>query len=47
MIIGGGGTSAPSNKLFYDPPRCDVIMSVGPQLPTPPGSLARSASPTR
>ncbi|MBO0682502.1 MAG: metallophosphoesterase family protein [Candidatus Dormibacteraeota bacterium] len=37
MIIGGGGTSAPSNGLFYDPPQGDVIMSVGPQLPTPPG----------
>jgi hypothetical protein len=37
MIIGGGGTSAPSNGLFTDPPQCDVIMSVGPQLPTPPG----------
>jgi hypothetical protein len=37
MIIGGGGTSAPSNGLFYDPPQCDVIMSVGPQAPTPPG----------
>ena len=37
MIIGGGGTSAPSNGLFYDPPKCDVIMSVGPQLPAPPG----------
>jgi Calcineurin-like phosphoesterase/Purple acid Phosphatase, N-terminal domain len=37
MIIGGGGTSAPSNGLFYDPPRCDVIIGVGPQLPTPPG----------
>ena len=37
MILGGGGTSAPSDGLFYDPPRGDVIMSVGPQAPTPPG----------
>jgi Purple acid Phosphatase, N-terminal domain/Calcineurin-like phosphoesterase len=33
MVIGTGGTSAPSNRLFYEPPKCDVIMSVGP----PPG----------
>ena len=37
MIIGGGGTSAPSNGLFYEPPMCDVIVGVQPQLPTPPG----------
>ena len=29
MLIGGGGTSAPSNQLFFDPPRCRVITSVG------------------
>jgi hypothetical protein len=29
MVIGGGGTSAPSNRLFFDPPRCRVIVSVG------------------
>jgi len=29
MIIGGGGTSAPSNALFYDPPGCRVIVGVG------------------
>ena len=28
MIIGGGGTSVPSNKLFYDPPQCRVITGV-------------------
>lgn len=28
MIIGGGGTSAPSNKLLYNPPMGDVIVSV-------------------
>ncbi len=39
MIIGGGGTSAPSNGLFYDPPQCDVIVGVGPQAPTPPGGV--------
>ncbi|HEX2681363.1 MAG TPA: metallophosphoesterase, partial [Candidatus Dormibacteraeota bacterium] len=33
MILGGGGTSAPSNALFYDPPKCDVIVGVGPQPP--------------
>jgi hypothetical protein len=29
MIIGGGGTSAPSNQLFFTPPACRVITSVG------------------
>jgi len=29
MVIGGGGTSAPSNRLFFDPPGCRVITAVG------------------
>lgn len=29
MVIGGGGTSAPSNGLFFDPPQCRVITAVG------------------
>jgi hypothetical protein len=29
MVIGGGGTSVPSNALFFDPPQCRVITSVG------------------
>jgi hypothetical protein len=29
MVIGGGGTSAPSNQLFFSPPQCRVITSVG------------------
>jgi hypothetical protein len=29
MVIGGGGTSVPSNMLFYDPPQCRVITTVG------------------
>ena len=29
MVIGGGGTSLPSNKLFFDPPACRVIVAVG------------------
>ena len=29
MVIGGGGTSAPSNQLFFDPPQCRVITAVG------------------
>ena len=36
-MIGGGGTSAPSNHLLLDPPQCQVIVDVGPQQPTPPG----------
>jgi len=31
MIIGGGGTSSPSNQLLYSPPKCDVIVSVTPR----------------
>jgi hypothetical protein len=29
MVIGGGGTSKPSNDRFFDPPRCRVITAVG------------------
>jgi Calcineurin-like phosphoesterase/Purple acid Phosphatase, N-terminal domain len=29
MVIGGGGTSAPSNQLFFNPPQCRVITAVG------------------
>jgi hypothetical protein len=29
MVIGGGGTSRPSNQLFFDPPACRVITAVG------------------
>jgi len=30
LVIGGGGTSAPSNALSFDPPQCRVITAVGP-----------------
>jgi Calcineurin-like phosphoesterase/Purple acid Phosphatase, N-terminal domain len=30
MVIGGGGTSVPSNELFFNPPACRVVVSVGP-----------------
>jgi hypothetical protein len=33
MVIGGGGTSSPSNELFFDPPQCRVIVAVGPPDP--------------
>jgi hypothetical protein len=33
MVIGGGGTSAPSNQLFFDPPQCRVITAVGERDP--------------
>ncbi len=33
MVIGGGGTSVPSNELFFHPPQCRVIVSVGPVDP--------------
>jgi 3',5'-cyclic AMP phosphodiesterase CpdA len=29
MVIGGGGTSAPSNGVLFDPPQCRVITAVG------------------
>jgi hypothetical protein len=29
MVLGGGGTSVPSNQLFFDPPACRVITAVG------------------
>ncbi len=28
MVLGGGGTSVPSNELFFNPPCCRVIMRV-------------------
>ncbi|HKU11624.1 MAG TPA: metallophosphoesterase family protein [Sinomonas sp.] len=28
MVLGGGGTSAPSNQLLFTPPECRVIVSV-------------------
>jgi hypothetical protein len=33
MVIGGGGTSAPSNELFFHPPACRVITAVGERDP--------------
>jgi 3',5'-cyclic AMP phosphodiesterase CpdA len=30
MVIGGGGTSVPSNALFFEPAACRVITGVGP-----------------
>ena len=33
MVIGGGGTSRPSNELFFDPPQCRVITAVGAARP--------------
>jgi hypothetical protein len=29
MVIGGGGTSIPSNELFFNPPQCRVVVAVG------------------
>ena len=34
MVIGGGGTSAPSNQLLFNPPQCRVITAVGAPDPT-------------
>jgi 3',5'-cyclic AMP phosphodiesterase CpdA len=47
MVLGGGGTSAPSNGLFFEPAACRVITSVGPANPTtgkrPPIYVAEQA----
>jgi hypothetical protein len=29
MVIGGGGTSAPTNQRLFDPPQCRVVTAVG------------------
>jgi hypothetical protein len=34
MVIDGGGTSLPSNQLFFDPPACRVITAVGAPDPS-------------
>jgi len=34
MVIGGGGTSVPSNQLFFHPPQCRVITAVSAPDPT-------------
>ena len=34
MVLGGGGTSVPSNQLFFQPPKCRVITAVGAPDPT-------------
>jgi 3',5'-cyclic AMP phosphodiesterase CpdA len=33
MVIGGGGTSRPTNSVLFDPPQCRVITAVGPLDP--------------
>ncbi len=30
MVLGGGGTSLPSNEFLFNPPQCRVITAVGP-----------------
>jgi hypothetical protein len=40
MVIGGGGTSVPSNQLFFNPLQCRVITAVGAR-PTPRRASAR------
>ena len=39
MVIGGGGTSAPSNQLLFDPPQCRVIVSVSDRPAAAPGAV--------
>jgi 3',5'-cyclic AMP phosphodiesterase CpdA len=47
MIIGGGGTSAPSNQLLLDPPRCEVTTEVSQQAPTPSGGARPKLTPVK
>ena len=48
MVIGGGGTSVPSNELFFNPPCCRVIVRVGDKDPVthkrPPVYVAEDAT---
>jgi hypothetical protein len=37
MVIGGGGTSSPSNQLLYSPPQGDVIVAVADRVGTAKG----------
>ncbi|MBB4200656.1 hypothetical protein GGD83_004485 [Rhodoblastus sphagnicola] len=47
MVLGGGGTSAPSNELLFNPPVCRVIVAVGEPDPKtgkrPPVYVVESA----
>src|ERR1700730_18184755 len=48
MVIGGGGTSSPSNQLFFNPPQCRVITSVGepnPKTGRPPPVYVHEQAP--
>jgi 3',5'-cyclic AMP phosphodiesterase CpdA len=48
MVIGGGGTSKPSNGVFFTPPQCRVITAVGAPDPTTgrrPPVYVREAAP--
>lgn len=40
MVLGGGGTSVPSNQLLFTPPECRVIVSVAP---TPDAATGKRA----
>jgi hypothetical protein len=48
MVLGGGGTSLPSNGLFFEPPQCRVITAVGapdPKTGRRPPVYVREAAP--
>ncbi len=47
MIIGGGGTSAPSNQLLLDPAKCEVITQIGDQPATPSGGARPKRVPVK
>ena len=47
MIIGGGGTSAPSNQLLLDPAKCEVITQVGDQQLASSGNARPKRAPVK
>jgi hypothetical protein len=48
MVIGGGGTSLPSNQLFFDPPACRVMRSTSRKMrPGRPSGTRRTPMASR
>jgi len=45
MVIGGGGTSAPSNQLLYSPPQGDVIVAVADRVGSAKGVATKVTEP--
>ena len=45
MVIGGGGTSSPSNQLLYHPPQGDVIVAVADRVNGAKGAATKVTEP--